>query len=102
MQVFLGGELDPMFGAGVNAGTGIGPAWGHSPAAMETGFNPVGGHVEGGAGLAYGASVGRTTLPDGSVSTSVGPAGPPLPALKAGAYFLAAVPRLAGSSRRRC
>ncbi len=88
IQGFVGGEFDPMVGLGVNAGTAVGPTWGHSPTSMASGFsaNEVGSHVEGGAGLAYGASIGQTVLPDGTVSTSVGLAGPPLPALKAGAY----------------
>ena len=88
MQFFGSGEFDPMVGTGLSGGTTIGPIWGHSPTTMTPGFsvNPVGSHVEGGAGLAYGGSLGRTVLPDGSTTTSLGLAGPPLPALKAGAY----------------
>ena len=85
-QSFIAFEGDPMLGTGVSLGTAAGPTWGHSPTPMSSGPNPVGGHLEGGANLAYGGSIGQTRLPDGSVSTSVGIAAPPVSA-KAGVYF---------------
>ena len=84
-QLYAGVEGDLLFGNGVSWGTSAGPTWGTSPTPLTTNTNPIGGHVEGGANLAYGVSVSQTTLPDGSKSTNVGFAVPPVSS-KAGAY----------------
>lgn len=87
-QLFFSGEFDPMAGLGLNAGTGVGGSLGHAPGPFASGLsaNSTGVHTESGAGLAYGGSLGQTALPDGTTSTSVSASGPPLPALKVGAY----------------